>query len=100
VVYSCQLRASGNGASAHGGGGGEALFPLRATTTAADSKRDGASSSKKGAALFWGHEPTGTSAHRLRRTRRPGLDSPRNCSVELVTVMAAGAYAPYAHRSR
>ena len=44
-------------------------------------------------ALFWARESTGTSAHRLRRTWRPGADSRPNCRVELASVKAAGAYA-------
>ena len=88
MVLSCQLRASGMCADAEC-----ALSPSQA--------QDGAcSKAQRAFCLFWGHEPTGTSAHRLRRTWRPGLDSRRNCRVELAPVMAAGAYAPYAHRSR
>jgi hypothetical protein len=44
-------------------------------------------------ALFWARESTGTSAHRLRRTRQPCANSRPNCRMELATVKAAGAYA-------
>ena len=109
-------RASGNRAAADSAmfaarsGGGDcgtthfrSAAPTKTVPTQRTSQREkratnrarcASSSKKKEAALSWAHEPTGTSAHRLRRTWWPPRDSRGNCRLELATVTASGAYAP------